>query len=205
MRMTPYAQKFRGVASSHARLRYAGGSWRSPRSVGLSVPIGSGGLDGELGAGCNSNRAHSRCRQDANHNGHIPTAGAARLLDVLGQSVIVVIDGMSVSSAVGMHVRNLVMVRLMMDVTASKAVVIKARFFGRCVRGSNEGSLERERNYGRQHDGSREPSAERLRGEAQFTPPEVPFQPREATPSEQSWSIPSWADCAISRSARRSD
>ena len=187
--MTPYAQKFRGVANSHARLRYAGGSWRSSRSVGLSVPIGSGRLEGELGAGRNSNRAHGRCRQDANHNGHIPTTGAARLLDVLSQSVVVIIDGMPVSGAVGMHVGDLVMVRLRMGMTASKAVVVEARLFGRCFRGSNEGGLKRERNHGRQHDGSRELSAERLRREAQFMPPEVPFQPAETTPCGLSWSI----------------
>src|SRR5262249_29500397 len=96
-------------------------------------------------------------------------------------------DGMPVSGAIGMHVRDLVMVRLRMGMTASKAMVVGARFSGRCFRGGNEGGLKRERNYGRQHDGSREPSAERLRREAQFMPPEVPFQPSETTPSGLSW------------------
>jgi len=59
-----------------------------------------------------------------------------------------------------MNVGDLVRVRasLLMDVTASKAVVIRARFFGRSVGGSNERGLERKRDHGRHHDGSREPS-----------------------------------------------
>jgi hypothetical protein len=50
---------------------------------------------------------------------------------VFTQSAVVVIDSVPVSSAVGMHVSDLVMVRLLMVVTASKAVVIGARSFGR--------------------------------------------------------------------------
>jgi len=50
---------------------------------------------------------------------------------VLIQSAVVVIDGVPVSSAVGMHVSDLVMMRLLMKMTASKAVMIEARFSGR--------------------------------------------------------------------------
>jgi predicted Co/Zn/Cd cation transporter (cation efflux family) len=63
---------------------------------------------------------------------------------VLIQSAIVVIDGVPVSSAVGMHVSDLVMSRLLMKMTASKAVMIEARFSGRRFRGCNESGLKRE-------------------------------------------------------------
>ena len=79
---------------------------------------------------------------------------------MLIQSVVVVIDGVPMSSAVGMHVSDLVMVRLLLEMTASKAVVIEARFSNRCFRGGNEGGLERERKHCRHHDGSRQTSAE---------------------------------------------
>lgn len=79
---------------------------------------------------------------------------------MLIQSAVVVIDGVPVSSAIGMHVSDLVMVRLLMEMTASKAVVIEARFSARCFRGGNEGGLKSERNHGCHHDGSRQPSTE---------------------------------------------
>ena len=122
------------MANGHARLRYAGGSWRSSGAVGLSVPIRRWRFDGKPCAASKSHRARSRSWQDANHNGHIPTTGAARLLDVLIQSAVVVIDGVPVSSAIGMHVSNLVMMRagLMLEMTAGKAVVIKAGLFAHC-------------------------------------------------------------------------
>jgi len=51
---------------------------------------------------------------------------------VLVQSAVVIIDGVPVSSAVGMHVSDLVMMMLLlMKMTASKAVMIEARFSGR--------------------------------------------------------------------------
>ena len=159
--MTPYAQKFRGVAKGHARSRYAGGSWRSSWSVGLSVPVRRWRFDSEPCAASKGHHARSRCRQDANHNGHIPTTRAARLPDVLVQSAVVIIDGVPVSSAVGMHVSDLVMMMLLlMKMTASKAVMIEARFSGRSFRGCNESGLKRECNHGRHHDGGRQSSAE---------------------------------------------
>jgi len=79
---------------------------------------------------------------------------------VLIQSAVVVIDGVPVSSAVGMHVSDLVMARLLMVVTASKAVVIGVRSSGRRFRGGNESGLKRECNHGRHHDGGRQSSAE---------------------------------------------
>jgi hypothetical protein len=92
---------------------------------------------------------------------------------VLIQRVVIVVDGMPVRSAVGVHVSNLVMMRagLMLEVTAGKAVVIKARLGGRSFRGGNEARLERERNHGRHHDNGRDSSKERLRCEAQLAPP----------------------------------
>ena len=130
MMVTPYAQKFRGAAISHARSRYAGGSWRSARPVGLSVSIRRWRFDGQLCAGSKRNRASGRSGKDANHNGHVPATGAARLLDVLIQSAIIVVDGVAVSRAVGMNVGDLVRGGLLMRMTASKTVVIAARLFG---------------------------------------------------------------------------
>jgi hypothetical protein len=143
------------VAISHARLRDAGGSWRSSQSVGLSVPIGSWRFDGEPRAQGKSNCTRSWRGKDANHNRHVPTAGAARLLDVLIQ-IVVVIDGVPVGSAVGMNVGDLLRVSLLMGMTASKAVVIEARLFGPSFRRGNERGLECERNHGHHHDGCRE-------------------------------------------------
>ena len=66
------------------------------------------------------------------------------------------IDGVPVSRAVGMNMRDFVRIGLLMDVTASKAVVIEARFFGCAFRRGDERRLERERNHSRHHDGGRE-------------------------------------------------
>jgi len=45
--------------------------------------------------------------------------------------IVVVIDGVAMSGAVGVNVGDLVRGSLLMDMTASKAVVIEARLFGR--------------------------------------------------------------------------
>jgi hypothetical protein len=184
MRLTPYAQQFRGVANSHARLRYAGGSWRSSRPVGLSVPVGTRRFDGEPGAGSNCNSTHGWCRQHANHDGHIPATGASRLLEVLIQRFVIVIDGVPMRSAIGMDVSNLVMMRagLMLKMTAGKAVVIKAHLCCRCFRGGNEGRLERERNHGRHHDNGRDSPKERPHSEAQLAPPKFQAPAAKVTP-----------------------
>jgi hypothetical protein len=70
----------------------------------------------------------------------------------------IVVDGVPVRRAIGMHVGDLVRVRLLMDMTASKAVVIQARLFGCLFRRGDEGGLKRERNHGRHHGGSRQTS-----------------------------------------------
>jgi hypothetical protein len=80
---------------------------------------------------------------------------------MLIQSAVIVVDGVPVSGAVGMNVGDLVMVRAgLMDMTASKAVVIGARSFGCSVRGGNERRLKRERSHSRHHDDSSKSSAE---------------------------------------------
>jgi len=75
---------------------------------------------------------------------------------VIIQSAVIVIDGVAMSGAVGVNVGDLVRVGLLMDMTASKAVVIEARLFGPSFRRGNERDLECERNHGCHHDGSRE-------------------------------------------------
>jgi hypothetical protein len=72
--------------------------------------------------------------------------------------IVTIIDGVPVSRAVGMNVGDFVRVRgrLWVGMTASKAVMIEARFLGCAFRRGDERRLERERNHCRHHDSSSE-------------------------------------------------
>jgi hypothetical protein len=74
--------------------------------------------------------------------------------------IVIVVDDVPVSRAVGMNVGDLVSVGLRMGLTVSKAVVIAARSFGGSVCRGNERRLERERNHRRHHGGSRQASGQ---------------------------------------------
>src|SRR5262249_25107934 len=128
MRRTPYPQRFRGAASGHARLRYAGGSWRSSRRVGLRIPMRSRCFNGEPAARSDGDRAIRHSRQDAGNDCHVPATRTARLPDVVVQGTSIVVHGVPVKRAIGVNVGNLVMMRtgFVVQLVASEAVVVVA-------------------------------------------------------------------------------
>jgi len=95
--------------------------------------------------------------KNAGNNGHVPAARAARLLNVLIQSAVIIVDGVTVRRAVGVDVGNLMMVRagMVIDMVACEAVVIRALCSG-CRFGRRDvGGLRGKRREGRHHhDGS---------------------------------------------------
>jgi hypothetical protein len=94
------------------------------------------------------NPSFVRARNDADHNRHIP----ARLFDMLGKSVVIVIDGMLVNCSVRVPMRNDVTVFPTVWMAESKADVVVTRISGRRFRRGNEYALERERHSGRHHE-----------------------------------------------------
>ncbi len=73
------------------------------------------------------NRRHVRARKDANRQGHVE----ARLLDVLGERVIIVIDGMLMNYSVRMPMTDHMTMRLIMQMTENEAEIVMAGVSGR--------------------------------------------------------------------------
>jgi hypothetical protein len=91
-------------------------------------------------------------RNDANHKRQVP----ARLLDMVGERAVIVIDSMTVDSAVSMSVSNNVAVNPA-RVMECKAEVIVAGVSSRGFRRGNAGTLERKGKRRRHHNDDSEP------------------------------------------------
>jgi len=115
--VTRQAKFFHGVATGHARLDYAGGSWGLSRPIGLRPAVRVRRLNGELAA---RNHSHGNTI-GTGEDGHPRSySGAATLLHVTRQATILVVGGMPVDSAVDMHVGD--------DMAVVMAVMV-VRFF----------------------------------------------------------------------------
>jgi hypothetical protein len=123
------------------------------------------------------------------NDSHIPAARAARLLDVLVQSPVVVIDNMAMGGAIGVNVGYLVAVcGRLMDMAGITVVIrgLPCDGLGR----SNKCCLERKREHSHHHDDGAHTSNKRLRNKSQLcasapVPKTVPHQltPGSAYPS----------------------
>jgi hypothetical protein len=158
----PQCARHRRAASGHARLGYAGGSWRSSEPFEIGNPELARILDRQSFA-----RYFGKCRNrygrnNANHKRHVPTP----LFDVLCKRARVVIYGVSVDSAIGMSVSSKVAVSPA-GVMESKAEVIVAGVSGRGFRCGNADALERKGHRCRHHYDDGKPSKKWLPGEAQ--------------------------------------
>ena len=150
------------AARGHARLRYAGGSWRSSQTIEFGDPEPARILDREPFACHFAKGGKGDRRNDANHSRHVP----ARLLDMVGECALGIVDGVSMDSAVGMPVRNEMAVSAA-GVMKSKAEIIVARVSG-CGFGRRDAdSLERKGQRGRHHHDDSNLSQKWLPGKVQ--------------------------------------
>src|SRR5438309_5430433 len=95
----PTNRAFPWRGTRHAWLGYAGGSRRSPRPVGLSASVRGRHLDCEFAAYGSGDGAVRDVGQDADHDGHVPAAGTAGLLDMIVESAVVVVHDMLMNRA----------------------------------------------------------------------------------------------------------
>ena len=149
--MTRQAKFFHGVATGHARLDYAGGSWGLSRPIWLRPAVRVRRLNGELAA---RNHSHGNTI-GTGEDGHPRSySGAATLLHVTHQATVLIIHGMPVDSAVDMDVGD--------DMAVVMAVMV-VRFFrggrGCCCR--NERPFEAERQHSRHHEDDSKPRNQR--------------------------------------------
>lgn len=134
------------AARGHARLGYAGGSWRSPEPADVGDRETPSLLNCQLTT-CNLGKcSHVRARKNANHKRHIP----ARLFDMFGKCVVVVIDGMLVNCSVRMPMGDSMTVVPAMR-AENKAKIIMASVAGRRFRCRNKYTLKRKSDRGRHH------------------------------------------------------
>src|SRR5262245_24356543 len=111
----PVDMALRGMARSHARSGYAGGTWRASRLVRLRAATGVRTANGEP---CSRNGVRlrdDRQRQNAGHDGGVPAARAAGLLEMVAQRPRGVFDGVPVNRAVGMGMRHNMDLRMPMQ------------------------------------------------------------------------------------------
>jgi hypothetical protein len=152
------------AARGHARLSYAGGSWRSPEPVEVDNPEAARIFNRQLVTRRLGKRRNVRGRNDANHHRHVPT----RLFDVLGKRAVIVIYGMRMYCSVGMSMRHAVAMMPAVCVLKSKGDIIMARIAGRGFRGGHKDSLEGKSQRGRHHQDGGDLSTQRLPGEVQL-------------------------------------
>ena len=114
-RATHNPHGFARAARGHAWLGYAGGSRRSPQPIDGGDPEPAGISHRKPFARDFGNGGNGDGRNDAHHDRHVP----ARLLDMVGKRPVIIIDGMTVDSAIGMSVGD--------DVTVSAVGVIEGK------------------------------------------------------------------------------
>ena len=95
-------------------------------------------------------RRHIRARKDANRERHVE----AGLFDVLGERVVIVVDGVLVNFSVDMPMRDDVTVRPIVRVVENEVEVVVTGVAGRRFRCGNKHALQRNGYRGcHHHDG----------------------------------------------------
>ncbi len=135
------------AAESHARLDYAGGSWRPPEPADVGDWKKLSLFNRQFGTRNLGKCSQLRARKDANHQRHIP----ARLFDMFGQCVGVIINGMLVNFSVRMLMSDDMTVVPTMRVAENKAKIVMASVAGRRFRCRNEYTLKRKCDRGCHH------------------------------------------------------
>lgn len=161
--MTLFPHGVARAASSHARLGYAGGSGRSSQSAEVGDPQVVGIFHGQFPARRHANRRNIAGGENADDDRHVP----ARLFDMLGERVIVVIDRMLMNYAAGMAMGDDVTVTLPMRLAENKAEIIVAGIAGRGFRCGDKHALDRKSDPRRHHDDSSGASKNWSPGKAQ--------------------------------------
>jgi hypothetical protein len=88
-----------------------------------------------------------RARKDANRERHVE----ARLFDVLGERIIIIVDGMLVNFSIDMPMRDDVTMSSIVSVVENEAEVVVTGISGRRLRCGNEHALQRNSYRGRHH------------------------------------------------------
>jgi hypothetical protein len=110
------------------------------------------------------NRRHVRARKDANRQRHVE----ARLLDVLGEGVVIVIDGMLMNYPISMPMADNMTVRQAMRMAENESEIVMAGISGRRFRGGNKHALQRNSRCCHHHSNDSNASGWRLRSQAQL-------------------------------------
>jgi hypothetical protein len=111
-------------------------------------------------------RRHVQARKDANRQRHI----GARLLDVLGERVVIVVDGMLVDFSIGMPMNNDVTMHPFMRMAENEAEIVVARVSGGRFRRSDEHTLQHDGYRRRHHEHESDASRHWVSSEAQKIP-----------------------------------
>ena len=151
------------AARGHARLRYAGGSWRWSQPAKVDEREPGRRCHRELVTCHLGKRRHVQARKDADRQRHI----GARLLDVLGERGVIVVDGMLVNFSVGMPMNNDVTMHPIMRMAENEAEIVVARVSCRRFRRSDEHTLQRHGYRRRHHEDDGDASEQGLSREAQ--------------------------------------
>jgi hypothetical protein len=93
-------------------------------------------------------RRHIRARKDANRQRHVE----ARLFDVLGKRVIIVIDGMLMNYSVSMSMSDDMTMHPVMRMAENEAEIVVAGISGRRFRCGNKHALQCNSYSGHHHE-----------------------------------------------------
>jgi hypothetical protein len=106
---------------------------------------------------------HTRAWKDANRQRHVE----ARLFDVLGERVIIVVDGMLMNYSVGMPMSDDMTMHPVMRVAENEAEIIVAGVSSRRFRCGNKHPLQRNGDSRHHHEDDGDASGQWLSSEAQ--------------------------------------
>jgi hypothetical protein len=109
-------------------------------------------------------RRYIQARKDANGQRHVE----ARLLDVLGECVVIIIDRMPVHYSVSMLMTNDMAMRPVVRMAENEAEIVMAGISGRSFRRGNKHALQRNSRGCHHHDNDGDASGHGLSREAQF-------------------------------------
>ena len=108
-------------------------------------------------------RRHVRARKDANRQRHVE----ARLFDVLGERVIIVIDGMLMHYSVSMPMSDDMTMHPVMRMAENEAEIVVAGVSGRRFRRGNKHALQCNGHCCHHHDNDGDASGQRLSSQSQ--------------------------------------
>jgi hypothetical protein len=155
------------VARGHARLGYAGGSWWTSWPVRLGAAVRVEVLDRDPATRGYVEFGNRWERKHRGNNGHVPAAWTSRLLTMVFQSAVAIVDSVFMDRSVRMNVRNdMALCMLMKRMLLTVAMMVTA--VPACCGLREEGPLNSKRQRGRYHHDVGAPSKRAPRNRAQL-------------------------------------